>query len=164
MKRNARELEKTHGVLTRRAMVLGGAQLAFIGALGFRMRQLQLEQADQFRLLAEENRINIRLIPPARGELFDREGRVIARNTPSYRIVMVREDAGDVQKVITRLSQLIELDEEQLNRAMAEMERSPPFLPVTVAEQVSWEDVSAVAAQAVDAGRANNFTARNLRQ
>jgi len=148
MRRNPRELEKTHAVLTRRAMLLGGAQLAFVGALGLRMRHLQLEQADEFRLLAEENRINLRLIAPARGEIFDREGRVIAHNTPSYRIVMVREDAGNVEEVIGRLSQLIELDDEQLNRAIAEMERSPPFLPVTVAEQVSWQDVSTVAVNA----------------
>jgi len=148
MRRNPRELEKTHSVLTRRAMFLGGAQLAFVGALGLRMRQLQLEEADQFRLLAEENRINVRLIAPARGELFDREGRVIAHNTPSYRIVIVPEDAGDVTEVITRLGQLIELDPEQLNRAIVEIERSPPFLPITVAEQVSWEDVSTVAVNA----------------
>ena len=148
MRRNPRELEKTHTVLTRRAMLLGGAQLAFIGALGLRMRHLQLEQADQFRLLAEENRINIRLIPPARGEIFDREGRIIAHNTPSYRIVIVPEDAGDVSQVITRLSQLIELEPDQLNRAMVEIDRSPPFLPITVAEQVSWEDVSTVAVNA----------------
>ena len=148
MRRNPRELEKTHLHLTRRAVLLGGVQLAFVGALGLRMRQLQLEEADQFRLLAEENRINVRLIAPARGEIFDREGRVIAHNTPSYRIVIVPEDAGDVEEVITRLSQLIELDPEQLNRAMTEMERSPPFLPVTVAEQVSWEDVSTVAVNA----------------
>ena len=148
MRRNPRELEKTHSILTRRAVLLGGAQLAFVGALGLRMRQLQLEEADQFRLLAEENRINLRLIPPARGEVFDREGRVIAHNTPSYRIVIVPEDAGDVDQVITRLGQLIELDPEQLNRAMTEIERSPPFLPVTVAEQVSWDDVSTVAVNA----------------
>ncbi len=61
---------------------------------------MQVDQADQFRLLAEENRINIRLIPPARGEIFDRNGVLIARNSPSYRIIIVREDAGDVEEVI----------------------------------------------------------------
>ena len=148
MKRSAKELEKTHKVLTRRAILLGSAQLGFAGVLGLRMRQLQLEEADQYRLLAEENRINVRLIAPARGDIFDREGRVIARNTPSYRIVIVPEDADDVNDVITRLGQLIELDPEQLNRAMTEIERSPPFLPITVAEQVNWEDVSTVAVNA----------------
>ncbi|QBF30259.1 penicillin-binding protein 2 [Thalassococcus sp. S3] len=148
MRRNPRELEKTHSVLTRRAVLLGGAKAAFIGALGLRMQYLQVDQADQFRLLAEENRINIRLIPPARGDIFDRNGKIIAQNTPSYRIVVVREDAGDVDGVIARLSQLVELDDEDLNRAVTEMRRSPPFLPVTVADQVSWRDVSTVAVNA----------------
>ncbi|MCR9125804.1 MAG: penicillin-binding protein 2 [Rhodobacteraceae bacterium] len=148
MRRNPRELEQTHRTLSRRAILLGGAQLAFAGALGLRMQYLQVEQADQFRLLAEENRINIRLIPPARGEIYDRNGRPVAQNSQSYRIVMVREDAGDVDAVITRLGQLVELEEEDLNRAMTEMKRSPPYLPVTVAEQVSWRDVSTVAVNA----------------
>lgn len=43
---------------------MGGAQLAVMGVLGLRMRELQVKQADQYRLLAEENRINIRLLPP----------------------------------------------------------------------------------------------------
>lgn len=148
MRRNPKELEKTHRTMTRRVALLGGLQLAFVGALGLRMRYMQVEQADQFRLLAEENRINIRLIPPARGEIFDRNGQVLARNSPSYRIVIVREDAGDVDKVIADLSQLVELDEEDLNRALTEMRRSAPFLPVTVADQVTWDDISRVAVNA----------------
>lgn len=148
MRRNPRELEKTHTTLSRRAMLVGGLQTVFVGALAFRMRYLQVDQADQFRLLAEENRINIRLIPPERGEIFDRNGNPIAQNSPSYRIVIVREDAGDVAQVIDRLAKLIALDDEQLERAMTEMDRSPPFLPVTVADQVAWRDVSAVAVNA----------------
>ncbi len=148
MRQNARELDNTHRKLTRRALVLGAAQMGFIGALGMRMRYMQVDQADQFRLLAEENRINIRLIPPARGKLFDRNGQVLALNTPSYRIIIVREDAGDVDKVIADLSRLVALDEEDLNRAMTEMRRSPPFLPITLADQITWEEISKVAVNA----------------
>jgi penicillin-binding protein 2 len=148
MRRNPKELDTVHRTMSRRAALLGGAQLAFVGALGLRMRYMQVDQADQFRMLAEENRINIRLIPPSRGELFDRNGQVIARNSPSYRIVIVREDAGNVDKVIADLSRLVELDEEDLNRAMTEMRRSAPFLPVTLADQVTWEDISKVAVNA----------------
>ena len=42
---------------------------------------------------------------------------------------MVREDAGDVDAVIARLSQLVELDGDDLNRALAEMKRTAPFCP-----------------------------------
>lgn len=148
MRRNPKDFEASHRRLSRRAVVLGGAQLAMVGTLAFRMRHMQVEQADQFRLLAEENRINVRLIPPKRGEIYDRFGRVIAQNSPSYRIIIVREDAGDVDQVIGRVGRLIMLDPKETERALAEMRRSPPFLPVTLADQVSWEDISRIAVNA----------------
>jgi len=148
MRRHPKELNAANRKFGRRALLLGGLQAGFVGALAMRMRFLQVDQADQFRLLAEENRINIRLIPPARGKLFDRNGIALAQNTPSYRIILVREDAGDVEEVIARLSQLVELDPENLERARAEMRRSPPFLPVTLSDQIAWEDIARVAVNA----------------
>ena len=122
MKRPAKDTADSQRKITRRGLILGGAQAGFMTLLALRMRYMQVEQADQFRLLAEENRINIRLIPPARGRIFDRTGAIVAENAPSYRITMVREDAGDVEEVITRLSKLVELDPDLLKRARREIE------------------------------------------
>jgi penicillin-binding protein 2 len=58
---------------------------------------------------------------------------------------LIREDAGDVNQVIGRLSQLVELDEDDLNSAFKQMKRTAPFLPVTVADRVSWDAISSVA-------------------
>ncbi|MEQ6204621.1 penicillin-binding protein 2 [Sulfitobacter sp. HNIBRBA2951] len=148
MRRSRAETDTSHTKLSRRAALLGGAQLLFMGGLAARMRHLQVDQADQFRLLAEENRINIRLIPPKRGEIFDRNGMQLAQNVPSYRIVMVREDAGDPEDVMMRLAHLINLTPEQTEAALSEIKRSAPFLPVTIAEDVSWDAVSAVSVNA----------------
>ncbi|MCR9275301.1 MULTISPECIES: penicillin-binding protein 2 [Mameliella] len=148
MRRSPRETADSARRITRRGLMLGGLQLGFASVLALRMRHMQVDQADEFRLLAEENRINIRLIPPARGRIFDREGRVIAENEQTYRITLTREDAGDVTTVIRRLGQLVELDEDDLNRALVEMERTAPFFPVTIADRVRWEDISRVAVNA----------------
>jgi len=148
MRRNPRELTLLQRSTNRRTLLVGGLQLAFAGGLAMRMRYLQVDQADQFRLLAEENRINIRLIPPTRGKIFDRNGNVLAQNSPSYRVVIVREDAGDVDQVLKNLSELIPLNQEELDRALTEMRRSPPFLPVTLADQMGWDDISKVAVNA----------------
>ncbi|MCX7567806.1 penicillin-binding protein 2 [Sulfitobacter sp. F26169L] len=149
MRRSRAETDANHAKLSRRAALLGGAQLLFMGGLAARMRYLQVDQADQFRLLAEENRINIRLIPPVRGEIFDRNGMQLAQNVPSYRIVMVREDAGDVEAVMMRLAKLINLSPEQTARALEELNQNTArFLPITIAEDVSWEAVSAVSVNA----------------
>ncbi|WP_121631334.1 penicillin-binding protein 2 [Tropicibacter alexandrii] len=148
MRRSPRETHESAVRISRRGLLLGSAQLAFAGALALRMRYVQVDQADEFRLLAEENRIKFELLPPARGRLFDRNGAIIADNEPTYRIVMVREDADDVDRVIGRLSQLVELDESDLNRAIEEMAKTRPFIPVTIADRVSWEDISRVAVNA----------------
>lgn len=148
MKRPRVDTEANHRLITRRAALLGGVQLLFVGALGARMQFLQVDQADQFRMLAEENRINIRIIPPARGEVFDRNGIPLARNVPSYRIVIVREDAGNIDDVMDRLAAVVALDPDEIERARAEMKRSAPFLPVTVADEVTWQDLSRVSVNA----------------
>jgi len=148
MKRTQRETEDSRRRITRRALVLGGVQAAFIGALAFRMRYLQVTQADEFRLLAEENRVNIRLIPPVRGLVYDRHGHIVADNDQNYSIVIVREDAGDPEEALARLQRLVPLDAETVERALKEINRHSPFVPVTVADRMRWQDLARVAVNA----------------
>ena len=65
---------KTPRLFRRRALLLAGMQLGVTGTLAWRMNQLGVKESDKFRLLAEENRINIRLQPPSRGIIYDRSG------------------------------------------------------------------------------------------
>ncbi|MCU0829259.1 MAG: penicillin-binding protein 2 [Tabrizicola sp.] len=148
MRRTARETEETARTLTRRTLMLGGAMTAMVAILGVRMRYLQVDQADQFKLLAEENRINIRLIPPERGLIQDRNGKIIAGNEQNYRVVITREAAGDAELVLRRLAGVIPMTPEELERAIEEVNALRAFVPVTVAERLSWEDFSKVALNA----------------
>ncbi|MBM1219729.1 penicillin-binding protein 2 [Ponticoccus sp. SC2-23] len=148
MRKPQKETEQSNRTITRRAMLVGTAQLALMGALGYRMQSMQIDQADEFRLLADENRINIRLIPPARGLIFDAKGVPLAENEQNYRIVMVREDAGDVEEVLGRLRQLVAIPDDVLADAIEELNRRSPFVPVTIMERVSWDDVAKVTVNA----------------
>ncbi len=148
MKRAPKDSAESARGISRRALVVGLAQVGVLGALGLRMQQMQIDQADQFRLLADENRINIRLIPPARGLIFDRNGVPLAQNEQNYRIVIVREDAGDVAAVLQKLAQLMPLSPEVIDKAMIEIARRSPFVPVTIAERVSWDDIARVSINA----------------
>ena len=144
MKRPPKDVLASARMISRRALVMGGVQLGVIGALGWRLQSMQVEQADQFRLLAEENRINIRLLPPSRGLIFDRNGIAVAANEQNYRVVMVRDDAGDVGEVLAKLTEIVDIDPSDLSRAMEEMQRRSPFVPVTIADRLSWEDVAEI--------------------
>ncbi|KIC13509.1 penicillin-binding protein 2 [Leisingera sp. ANG-Vp] len=148
MKRNSKDQDASHGRMTRRALFLGGLQLAFAGGLAARMRFLQVDQADEFRLLAEENRINFELLPPARGRIFDRNGKVIAQNSPSYRIVIVPENTDDIELAIAKLRRLVDIPDEDIADALKDIKSSKPFHRITLSDQVAWEDIAKVAANA----------------
>jgi penicillin-binding protein 2 len=148
VRRTPRDTDATSRHVTRRSLFMGGCMAAMVAALGARMRYLGVEQADEFRLLAEENRINIHLIPPARGLIQDRNGKLIAGNEQIYRVVITRENAGqtedDVQLVLNRLSHIIPLTAEDLADAMKDIKKNSAFVPITVADRISWEDFSRV--------------------
>jgi len=148
VKRSPKDLEESNRMIGRRALVMGGLFVGTSAVLAARMRYLQVERADDFRLLAEENRINVRLLPPERGLIFDRNGVLLAGNEQNYRITLVREDTDDVDAALTELARIVNLDLAALERARAEIMRRPPFVPVTVADRLSWAELSSVAVNA----------------
>ncbi|WP_299300800.1 penicillin-binding protein 2 [uncultured Litoreibacter sp.] len=148
MRRSPKDTEEGANIVSRRGLILGGGMVAFAAVLGTRMRQLQVNEADQFRLLAEENRINIRLLPPARGQIFDRNGLLIAGNEQNYRVTIIRDEVDDPEKALDDLSRLIPLSRDDIDRTLEEMNRRSRLVPVTVADRLSWEDVSQVAVNA----------------
>ncbi|HEY9549515.1 MAG TPA: penicillin-binding protein 2, partial [Kiloniellaceae bacterium] len=129
---------------SRRALLLGGAQSLLLAGLAGRMYYLQVVEADRYKTLAEDNRINLRLLPPPRGRIVDRFGLPLASNRQDFRVVLVREHAGDVGRVLDALAQIIELTEHDRKRVLREVSRKRSFVPVTVRENLTWDEVSRV--------------------
>ena len=126
--------------------MLGCAQGAVMLVLAGRLFQLQVLESHIYRGLAEDNRINVRLLPPQRGLIYDRNGNAIALNSPNYSINIVAEEAGDLAEAMGRLSAIIPMSDEHIRKKIAEIGNRPEFLPVTVAENVTWVQVAAVSA------------------
>ena len=148
MRRTARDTDASSRMITRRSLMMGGAMAAMFAVLAGRVRYLSVEEADQFKLLAEENRINIRLIPPERGLIQDRNGKLIAGNEQNYRVTITREDAGDTEMILNRLSHLIPMTAEDMERVKREIEKNSAFVPVIVSDRLAWDDFSKVALNA----------------
>lgn len=144
-KKNAANSQASRASITRRGLLLGAAQAAIVATLGLRMRKMQLEQADEYRMLAEGNSVKIRLIPPARGLIYDRNGELLAGNEQNYRVTITREDAGDVPAVLAELRRLIPISDADAEAFLTDIKRRPPTAPVTVADRLSWEEFSRIA-------------------
>ena len=148
MRRPVRDTEDSARRINRRALFMGGCMAATMAVLAGRMRYLGVDQSDAFSLLAEQNRVNIQLVPPARGLILDRNGKLIAGNEQTYRVVITREGAGAVDLVLNRLSHLIPLTQEDLTRVLKDMAKNPAFVPIPVADRLSWEEFSSISLNA----------------
>ena len=135
---------------SRRLFLLMGAQGLALGGLVARMYQLQVSDSERYTTLAEENRINTRLLLPLRGRIFDRHGRPLAANEEDYRVVMVAEKTGNVDRALDRLAGIIELKPGERDRVVREVRRRRRFLPVTIATGLTWEEVARMEVNAPD--------------
>jgi len=135
---------------TRRLAFLAAGKVALLGVLGGRMYYLQVVEADKYKMMADDNRINLRLLAPPRGRILDREGIVLADNQLNYRVVLVAEQTGSVAATLDTLSEIVPISEAERRRVMREVARKRKFLPTTVKENLSWDDVSRIAVNAPD--------------
>jgi len=145
-----REDNTRQKAFTRRALILGGAQVGLLGLIVGRMYQLQVLESHRYRMLADENRINMRLLPPPRGRIVDRFGVPMAVNRENYRALLIAEQAPDVERTLDTLAALIPLGEHDRRRILREISRRRSFFPVTVRENLDWREVSRIEVRAPD--------------
>lgn len=133
-----------HKTFTRRAALLAAGKLSLAAVLMGRMYYLQVLESDQYQMLAEENRISMRLLAPPRGLVMDRFGRELASNRQNYRVVLIAEQTNGVAETLDRLARVIPITPHQRRRVLREVMRKRPFVPVKVAENLTWEQFARI--------------------
>ncbi len=131
-------------LFTRRALLVASGQAALLAAVAGRMYQLQISESDRYTVLADENRMNLRLVAPLRGQILDRFGIALADNRQNYHLVIVAEQTGDITATLDALGTLIEVGEADRRRAMRDIRRKHSFVPVVVRANLSWDEMARV--------------------
>ncbi|OUR79586.1 penicillin-binding protein 2 [Alphaproteobacteria bacterium 46_93_T64] len=164
----AREKEKAR-LFTRRSLIMAGGQAALMSVLAGRLYYLQVLQSDEYTMMANENRMNIRLLAPLRGRILDRGGVEIASNRQNYRVVLIREQTKDVSRTLDRLSDLVPVSDSDRARVLKETKRKRGFVPIPVMENLTWEEFSRINVHSpelpgiqLDVGETRHYPYRNL--
>ncbi|MGE0659386.1 MAG: penicillin-binding protein 2 [Reyranellaceae bacterium] len=137
-------------LFTRRVLVIGGAKVLLFSALAGRLYQLQVLESSKYATLAEDNRINMRLLPPTRGLIFDRTGEPLAVNRQNYRVLLISERTGSTEATLDKLDHILSLTEQERKRVAREVQRNRSFVPVVVRENLAWDEVAQIEFNAPD--------------
>jgi penicillin-binding protein 2 len=138
------EVNERQGVFHRRAFLFGGFAGVGVLALGSRLAHLQLIENQRYEKLSTSNQFNFKLVPPPRGLIVDRNGVVLASNRPNFRLLVTRDKDVDPEATLQTLSEFVPLDEVRRRRLLKDINAAPRRSPVSVTEDMSWEQFSAV--------------------
>ncbi len=118
-----------------------------LGTVITRLVQLQVVDHEHFAEQSHGNRIRVEAIPPTRGLIFDRRGRVLAENLPAYQLELVPEQVRDLDDTLARLAAARLIDAEDIPR-FRELSRSGPrFKAVTLRFRLGDDEISQFAVQ-----------------
>ncbi|WP_033923443.1 penicillin-binding protein 2 [Sphingomonas sp. 37zxx] len=129
---------------SRRATMLGVMQAGVGVLLASRMAWIAVAENERYELLSESNRVDLTLLPPRRGWIVDRAGIPIANNRTDFRIDLIPERLENTEATLGKLSQLLALDTEALDRIRRDLKDARGFTPVPVAENLDWERYASV--------------------
>jgi len=145
----SREVDKTR-LFTRRAILVGGIKVGLLTLLAGRLYYLQIMQREKFSTLAEENRINLRLLAPPRGRVLDQRGVQLAVNQKNYRLVLLPEQIGKLDSCLRTLSLYIPLSEQEKRRIERDFKNLGGLNAILVKDNLTWEQVAVLSLHSLE--------------
>ncbi len=121
--------------------------IVLLGVVVARLVQLQVIDHQLFAEKAQGNRVRIEPVPPIRGLIFDRKGRVVAENLPAYQLELIPEQVEDLDDTLGRLAALRLIDSEEIPRIKELTRSGPRFRPVTLKVRLTEEEIANFAIQ-----------------
>lgn len=156
---------KKEKLFTRRIFVLAGIKASLFLSLIGRLYYLQIVKSKEYKTFSDSNRIKMVLIPPLRGKVLDRDGKLLAGNQNFYRVIFDPEVSADSVQVVEKLASVLGLSEKNRQFLLKKIQNHRSRQPLPVYEHLTWEEVSKVEVNSpdlpgisIDVGQIRNFT------
>jgi len=126
--------------LALRVAVIGGIALVAFGLVFFRLWYLQVLSGDKYRNVAQANSVRPIKVQAPRGEIVDREGRVLVKNRTGLAVKVTPEklpaDSGARSALYARLGRVLDMSPARIEKSVEDQLKALPFAPATVKSDV----------------------------
>ncbi len=118
--------------------VLGVALAVVIGAYWYH----QIIRAEHYERLAENNRLRVLRLDAPRGLIYDRSGRILVENTPTFRLMIDRSASSDLGASLAFAAGILGREERELRAALERHRGVAREVPVLLAEDLELTQVA----------------------
>jgi penicillin-binding protein 2 len=136
--------------LATRIMVLRVGAVVLFALLAVCFWFFQIIQHAKFQEMAENNHQRELPLRAPRGVLFDRDGRVLVENRPSFNVSIVRLHTTNLDRTIRLLAAVAGTDERRMQELVERHRHEPPYRPIVVIEDATLGQVAAITARRLD--------------
>ncbi|MDR1910409.1 MAG: hypothetical protein LBQ26_01005, partial [Holosporales bacterium] len=133
-----------HRLVRRRRLFFVGEICAFV-LIFIRLAFLQLAEDERYNLLSQRNCVRLIPILPQRGDICDRNGKILATNAGSYRLFLENPVKTRLEQVLELLRQELALPETKIASLRTESLKAPHLTLMLACDNLSWEKVSLLA-------------------
>ncbi|GEN23879.1 penicillin-binding protein 2 [Halomonas cupida] len=111
-----------------------------------RLCYLQIVEHEVYSTRSENNRVRVEPLPPTRGLIYDRHGRLLAENRPTYNLTLVRERVDDLDATLTLLVDLLQLPADEVEEfKVRSRQRQRPFQPALLMSDLTESQIARLA-------------------
>lgn len=111
--------------------------LALLSVAVYRLVQLEVLDHRGYAQAARNNRVRIDPVPPPRGLIYSRNGKLLAENVPSYNLVLVPYDVHNLTATVQSLEQLLHIPTAEVQRFYRLLRTTPPYRSVPLLTQLT---------------------------
>lgn len=99
--------------------------------------RLQVLGSDNWKALAEQNRVRKVPILAPRGKLFDRDGRLLVDNYPSISCFLLREQGRDLEADLPLIAHGLDMDLDSLHAILKHYRLAPNYQPIPLKQDIT---------------------------
>ncbi|MCC7203128.1 MAG: penicillin-binding protein 2 [Nitrospirae bacterium] len=115
-----------------------------IAVILFKAWHMQIIKGKYYRALAENNRVRSVIISPLRGNIYDRNGEVMAKNVASFNLGLVPADIKDLELTLKRIAPITGISTDDMKEFIEENRNSDPFSPLIIKDGISMKEVALI--------------------
>ena len=138
------EQKKQVSLFNRRTFVLFLLKLSLFTAVGWRLYNIQILDASKYKTLSKKNQIDLEIIFPIRGKIFDRNNVLIAKNEKVYDLYLIPENTKSINNTLNSLSKFIDIDFTKRRKIIELSNKVKKFEKIKIFENISWSTLEKI--------------------
>jgi penicillin-binding protein 2 len=133
-----RETNLIYSRLIALVVLLGLLTLALVGRIWY----LQIYQYQRFAVLSKDNRVRLIPVPPVRGQIYDRNGKVLAENIPVFTLEILPTEVRDMDSLLDDIARIVQVSPNEISKFKSQVRVRPGFEAQVLKVSLSEDEVA----------------------